>query len=48
MNNRVIQVGNLIDDSGRGFDNPQCGRVYSVEGIAPTINTCGGGRENRK
>lgn len=43
---RVIQVGNLLDGKG-GFDNPQRGRVYSDEGIAPTLmsNNQGGGRE---
>ena len=43
---RVIQVGNIVDDTDRDFKNPQTGRIYSIEGIAPTINTCmGGGRE---
>lgn len=43
---RVIQVAQIIDDSDRKFKNPQTGRIYSIEGIAPTINTCqGGGRE---
>lgn len=42
----VQQVGNIVDDSNRNFKNPQTGRVYSTEGISPTINTCqGGGRE---
>ena len=47
MSDKVIQIGNLIDDTNRGFKNPQNGRVYSPEGIAPTINTCQGG-ENQK
>lgn len=43
---RVIQVAQIVDDSERKFKNPQTGRVYSVDGIAPTIDTCqGGGRE---
>lgn len=42
---RVIQVAQIVDDSDRNFKNPQTGRVYSVEGIAPTINTCQGGGE---
>lgn len=43
---RVIQIGNIVDDSNRNFKNPQVGRVYSVDGIAPCL-TCmeGGGRE---
>lgn len=43
--NKIIQVGNLVD-SGDGFSNPQRGRVYSPEGIAPTVDCqSGGGRE---
>lgn len=37
----VRQIGNFL--TGGSWDNPQCGRVYSVDGIAPTITTCGGG-----
>lgn len=39
---KVEQVGNYMDDSDRKFDNLQCGRVYSTEGLSPTINTCQG------
>ena len=39
---KIIQVGNLVKPSPI-FDNPQRGRVYSAEGIAPTLNTCQGG-----
>lgn len=42
-NVRVIQVGNIVDDTNIGFKNPQRGRIYSPEGIAPCLNTCGGG-----
>ena len=43
---RIIQVGNLHDDVSYFGSNPQYGRIYSADGIAPTINTCqGGGRE---
>lgn len=45
---KIIQVGNYMDDSGKGFKNPQCGRVYSPDGIAPTLNTCGGGQREPK
>ena len=42
----VQQVGNIVDDTNRNFKNPQTGRVYSAEGLSPTINTCqGGGNE---
>lgn len=37
----VKQIGNMIDAGS--WDNPQNGRVYSVDGICPTLNTCGGG-----
>lgn len=43
MNNvELIQVGNLYPDTPR-FKNRTTGRVYDVEGISPTINTCQGG-----
>lgn len=43
---RVMQVGNIVDDTDRDFKNPQTGRIYAPEGLSPTINTCqGGGRE---
>ena len=38
--NKIIQIGNVYQTQ---FDNPNRGRVYSVKGLAPTINTCGGG-----
>ena len=42
---RVVQVGNIIETDSFG-GNPQCGRVYSVDGCSPTLNTMqGGGRE---
>ena len=45
--NKLIQIGNMRTDS-ENFKNPQTGRVYSIEGIAPTINTCQGGRPRTK
>lgn len=43
---QIIQVGNIVDDTG--FSNPQRGRVYSVKGICPTLDTfSGGGRETK-
>jgi len=38
----IQQIGNLTNTNSFG-GNPQSGRVYSTNGIAPTINTCGGG-----
>ena len=39
---KVKQIGNLVEDKGVGFKNPQRGRVYSDDGLDPTLNTCGG------
>ena len=41
---QVMQVGNIYPDTDK-FKNRTVGRVYDAAGIAPTINTCGGGRE---
>lgn len=43
---RVIQVGNIVEDSN--YKNPQRGRVYSVEGIAPCLNCNEGGQREVK
>lgn len=43
----IIQVGNLVEDKG-GFKNPQTGRVYSIEGISPCLDTMGGGNREPK
>lgn len=41
----VKQLGNLSDSKSFG-GNPQTGRVYSADGLSPTLNTMqGGGRE---
>lgn len=37
----VKQIGNYETNST--WDNPQTGRVYAVDGLSPTLNTCGGG-----
>lgn len=39
---KLIQILNLVTDE-KNFTNPQRGRVYSPDGIAPALNTCGGG-----
>lgn len=38
----IIQIGNLFPDTD-SFRNRTAGRVYSIEGIAPTIRTPSGG-----
>lgn len=44
-NGKIIQVGNIYPDTEQ-FKNRTSGRVYSSEGLSPTINCCeGGGRE---
>lgn len=47
MNDRatIQQVGNIYPDTAE-FKNKTSGRVYSPEGIAPTLNTAEGGGEN--
>ena len=44
-NNKIMQLGNIMNTSSFG-GNPQCGRIYSVKGLSPCLNTMqGGGRE---
>lgn len=44
---KLVQVGNLINTESFG-GNPQRGRVYSTDGIAPCLNTMrGGGLESK-
>ena len=45
---QIIQLGNIVDDTNKGFKNPQTGRVYSDKGLAPSLNTCGGGGREPK
>lgn len=37
----IIWIGNVCPTKTR--DNPNQGRVYSVDGIAPALHTCQGG-----
>ncbi len=37
----VLQVGNIVDTGN--WDNPQRGRIYSIDGISPSLNCVGGG-----
>ena len=45
--NNVKQIGN-ISEGNSSWGNPQTGRIYSVEGICPTLNTCGGRQREPK
>lgn len=38
---KILQVGNIVNTGN--FKNPQRGRIYHPDGLAPTLNTCGGG-----
>ena len=38
---KVEQVGNIVNTGN--WDNPQRGRIYSVEGLSPTLNCMQGG-----
>lgn len=40
--NEIIQVTNIVETKSFG-GNPQRGRVYSINGISPTLNTMQGG-----
>lgn len=40
MKNQIIQVGNMCPTKTRS--NPNQGRVYNPDGIAPTLNCMGG------
>lgn len=44
---KIIQLGNIRQGS-INFQNPQTGRIYSIYGIAPTLNTCQGGERQPK
>ena len=42
-----MQIGNIAEGKS-GWDNPQTGRIYSIEGCSPTLNTCNGGGHEPK
>ena len=46
MKYKIIQVCNLAQK--HGFINPQCGRVYSIDGVSPTLDTMQGGNRQPK
>lgn len=43
----IVQVGNYREKE-TGFTNPQTGRVYSADGVSPTLNTMQGGDRSPK
>lgn len=43
---KINQIGNIAEE--KSFSNPQTGRIYSNNGICPTLNTCGGGNREVK
>lgn len=47
MSNEVIQLGN-IRKGYENFPNPIPGRIYSIKGVSPTLNTCNGGQREPK
>lgn len=40
--NEIMQIGNICADAS-AWKNPSVGRVYDQRGLAPTINSGGGG-----
>ena len=44
--NKMIQVGQMYGTEKE--PNPQSGRIYSAEGISPTMDTCSGGNRMPK
>jgi len=44
--NNIIQLGSIANQITSTRDNPQRYRVYHIDGIAPALNTAGGGGLN--
>ena len=44
---RLIEVGNIVPQTGK-WKSPQRGRVFSPEGISPSMDTCSGGNREPK
>lgn len=42
----IQQIGNI--DSRENYDNPQTGRIFSIDGISPALTTMQGGRREPK
>ena len=45
---KVMQVANYLEGEGNYWKNPNNGRIYSGEGLAPTLNCTGGGNREPK
>lgn len=43
----IMQLGNIKNTESFG-GNPQCGRIYSTDGLAPCLNTMQGGQREPK
>lgn len=43
----IIQLGNIKKTESFG-GNPQCGRIYSIDGLSPCLNTMQGGQREPK
>lgn len=43
---KVKQIGNIVNTGN--YKNPQRGRIYAVDGIAPSLNTVSGGGHEAK
>lgn len=43
VKNEVLQVGNIVNSKNGHWDNPSRGRVYSTQGISPTLCANAGG-----
>ena len=41
MKPKIIEVGNIVN-TGK-WNSPQYGRIYSIDGIGPTLNAHSGG-----
>ena len=46
-NKKIIQLFNILPPA-TNFQNGQRGRVYSVDGVSPTIDTTRGGNQQPK
>lgn len=44
---KIIELGNIAGEKNK-WKSPQVGRVYSPDGLSPTLNTCGGGSHEPK
>ena len=43
----IVELGNLLPQRGK-WHSPQIGRIYSIYGCSPCINTMGGGNRQPK